>query len=473
MSGATAVAAPEPGAATAPSGAAGRRLPRRVLAAYAAPAFAQALIHGPAATIIQGIYGKHFGVSLAAIATVLLIARIFDAVTDPIIGYLSDRFATRWGRRKPWLVCGSLVAVVACWFLYNPGGPVSVGYFLFWFLMAYLGWTISEIPYRAWMAEITQDYDERTRLATWRTFALYAGITAFYGMPYLPLFETTEFTPETLRATAIFAAIALPTMAIIAVTLVPSGAESRAGPTPRLRDAWPAIVRNKPFLLLTLIFMVGGLGGGMAYGMLFFFVDGYLKLGASLGLVFMLGAPVGALSMPFWGAVARRIGKQKTWAVSYLLSGTVMLCHLLIPVGPAGQPWLIACFVGLFVVSPAGAIITAAMLADVVDYGRWKFRVDYAGSYFALQTMMEKAVAGVGAAVGLAIAAAFGFDPTLAEQSPSGTFGLLLAMPLLPALMTLLTLPFIWRFPIDERRQRLIVRRLEQRAARERRPPSG
>lgn len=451
----------------------GSRVPRKVLAAYAAPAFAQALIHGPASTVIQGIYGKHFAVSLAAIATVLLIGRIFDAVTDPIIGYLSDRFRTRWGHRKPWLVCGSLIAVVACWFLYNPGGPVSVGYFLFWFLLAYLGWTISEIPYRAWLAEITQDYDERTRLATWRAFALYAGVTAFYAIPYLPFSETTEFTPETLRLTAIVAAVALPTMAIIAVTVVPTGAAALSGPQARLRDAWPAIARNKPFLLLSLIFMIGGLGGGMAFAMLFFFVDSYLHLGGSLALVFMLGAPVGALAMPLWGAVARRLGKQRTWAISYFLSGSILLGHLLIPVGPAGQPWLIAVFIALFLVSPAGVVITAAMLADVVDYGRLKFRGDYAGTYFAVQTMMEKGVAGLGAAVGLATAAAFGFDPSLPEQSASGTFGLLLAIPVLPALMTYLTLPFIWRFPIDERRQRLIVQRLKQRAAREARPRAG
>jgi len=444
-------------------------LSRKVLAAYAAPAFAQALIHGPAATIIQGIYGKHFGIPLAAIATVLLIARLFDAVTDPVIGYLSDRYPTRWGRRRPWLVAGSLISVVACWFLYNPGGPVSVGYFLSWFLLAYLGWTVCEIPYRAWLAEISLDYNERTRLATWRTFALYAGITALYGMPYLPFFSTTEFTPETLRVTAIFAAIALPTMSLIAARVVPECVEMTEARPPRLRDAWPALVGNKPFLLLTAIFMIGGIGGGMAYGMLFFFVDSYLHLGASLGLVFMLGAPVGAMAIPLWGGVTRRLGKVRTWALSYLLSGCILLGHLLIPTGPEGKLWLIANFIAMFLVSPGGAVITASMLADVVDYGRLRFGSDYAGSYVAVQTMLEKAVGGLGAAGGLAVAAWFGFDPAAREQTSQAIAGLMIASPILPATLTLLTLPLIWRFPIDEHRQRLIVRRLAQRAERARR----
>ena len=159
----------------------------------------------------------------------LVVSRIFDAVTDPIIGYLSDRYRTRWGHRKPWLVGGSFVAVVACWFLYVPPGTVSATYFLVWFLIAYLGWTISEIPYRAWMAELSEDYDERTRIATWRTFARYMGFIAFYGIPLLPLFETSEFTPETLRVTAILATVALPTTALIAALMVP-GRASCASP---------------------------------------------------------------------------------------------------------------------------------------------------------------------------------------------------------------------------------------------------
>lgn len=456
----------EAAVAVAPAPVAVRPLSRKVLAAYAAPAFAQALIHGPAGAIIQGIYGKHFGVPLASLALVLLVGRIFDAVTDPVIGYLSDRVRTRWGHRKPWIVCGSLIAVVACWFLYAPPGEVTTGYFLFWFLLAYLGWTISEIPYRAWMAEISRDYDERTRIAAWRTVAMYLGFTAFYGIPFLPMFETTEFTPETLRVTAVLAAVALPLAAVIAVSIVPTGVDSRSRERQRLRDAWPALARNRPFLVLLATFAIGATGSGMAFGALFFFVDGHLGLGAALAFLFLLGAPIGALSMPLWSSVARRIGKQRTWAIGNVISATLLLLHLLIPAGPAGQPWLIAAFACVFVVSSVGVVVPLAMLADIVDYGRLRFRGDYAGSYFSVQTLTEKGVAGLGAAVGLAVAGWFGFDPQLADQSSQGTLGLLLAFPILPAALSFLTVPLIWRFPIDERRQKIIVRRLAQREAR-------
>lgn len=438
-------------------------LSRTVLAAYAAPAFSQALIHGPVGTVIQGIYGKHFGVALGSIAVVLVVSRIFDGISDPIIGYLSDRYRTRWGKRKPWLLVGSLIAVVACWYLYVPPGTVSATYFLFWFLLAYLGWTISEIPYRAWMAELSDDYNERTRIATWRTFARYMGFIAFYGIPLLPFFETSEFTPESLRVTALLASVALPSTAIIAALLVPEGNAARGASSPSIKAALPAVVTNKPLMLFLATFATGGLSTGMAFGMVFFFVDSHLSLGATLALLFVLGAPIGAAAMPFWSWLANRIGKQRTWAVAYTASASFLLLHLLIPQGPAGEPWLIAAFVAVFAVSSVGVVVPAALLADIVDYGRWKYKADYAGSYYSIQTMVEKGVEGLGVALGLAIASYFGFDPQLAEQTDRGTLGLLIAFPILPAILTYLTVPIIWRFPIDERRQKIIVKRLSQR----------
>lgn len=438
-------------------------LPRGVLAAYAAPAFSQALIHGPVGTVIQGVYGTHFGVPLASIAVVLLVARIFDAITDPVIGYLSDRYNSRWGHRKPWLLSGSLLAVVACWFLYVPPGDVSAGYFLGWFLLAYLGWTISEIPYRAWMAELSQDYNERTRIATWRTFARYTGFIAFYGIPFLPMFETSEFTPTSLRITAILAAVSLPLTAVVAVLFVPRGDIPRREAPISLVRAWPAMVNNRPLMYFLLIYAISGLSTGMAYGMLYFFVGGYLDMAETLALLFVLGSPVGLLVMPFWAALARRVGKQQAWAIAYALSALFLLMHLAVPPG-AGNTWmLVAVNLGVFAVSSAGVVIPAAMLADVVDYGRWKFRGDYAGSYYAVQTMMEKGVEGLGAAIGLAVAGWFGFDPQALAQTDRGHLGLLLAFPVLPAVITLVSVPLIWRFPINERRQRIIVRRLAQR----------
>ena len=103
------------------------------------------------------------------------------------------------------------------------------------------------------------------------------------------------------------------------------------------------------------------------------------------------------------------------------------------------------------------------MLADVVDYGRWRFGTDYAGTYFAFYTMVQKINVGIGSAVGLAVAGFFGFDATVAEQTSSGVLGLKLGVAVLPAITYVIATVLIWKFPITRRRQRAIVRAIERR----------
>ena len=100
--------------------------------AYALPVLPLAFLLGPMA-ILQGIYAKHFGLTLTTIASVLLISRVFDAVTDPIIGYYADKHRVMSGSRKPFILTGGILFIISSWFLYVPPANVSAEYFLVWF----------------------------------------------------------------------------------------------------------------------------------------------------------------------------------------------------------------------------------------------------------------------------------------------------------------------------------------------------
>lgn len=446
------------------------RLARRTLGAFAAPAFSQGFIHGPALSVLQGIYAKFYGLGLEQIALVILISRIFDAVTDPVIGYLSDGYRARRGSRKPWLVLGSLLSVVACWFLYVPAGEVTTWSFLFWYLLASLGWTIAEVPYGAWLAELTEDYAERARIATWRSVGRYLGLMAFFFLPIAarPVLGTSEFTPEVLRWSSVFAGVALIAAALLAAVVVPNGiAPSRKGGAP-LGEAVRAVFRNRPLLHFTAMFASSGLGAGIAWGLIFFYIDGYLGLGQQFAGLLVLSIPISVVATPVWGALVQRFGKQHAWAVGCAGTIFVSLGYAVVPPGPgafAAMVVLLLLFNSLIVVE---AVAGPAMLADVVDYGRLRFGADHAGTYFAFYAMIQKINIGIGSAIGLWVAGAFGYDATLAEQTPSGTFGLLLAVAGLPALFYLLASVLIWFFPITRRRQETIVRALERRRRRQR-----
>ena len=441
----------------------------RVLAAYAAPAFSQTMIHGPTGSVIQGVYAKYFGVPLQSIATVLLVASLFDATVNPVMGYLSDRHCASGGTRKPWLLAGSLFSVVACWFLFAPTPPVTVWYFGGWLLLTYAGWAIAEVPYAAWMAEITSDYDDRTRLATWRGVAMYGGAMAFAAIPYLPIFPTAEFTPASLQWTAIVAAVALPLFSTWAVWTVPAGA-AVAKPGVK-RNAWIGVVRNRPLLQFALLFFLYNLASGVMNGVMFFYIDSHLHLGPFMAGLFLLTLPLGAVAVPRWGSLCRRFGKQRAWAAGAAGSVLGMLLFMTVPVGPQGAVWLAIVQVLVILLYAGFPVAAPAVLADVIDYGRLRFGVDFAGTYFAIYNVMYKAVPGLGGALAIALIGFGGFDARLAEQSTSGTVALLATFCGVPALLLTIVAPMLWYFPIDARRQRIIVERLRRREERSQRMP--
>jgi len=117
-------------------------------AAYALPAV-PVLILMSTNNVLSGIYSAHHGLALSAIATVMLIAGLFDAVTDPSIGYFSDRYHARTGSRKPFVVAGAILLMPCAWFLLNPGEGVTITYFLVWYLLFYLAMTLFQIPQRS------------------------------------------------------------------------------------------------------------------------------------------------------------------------------------------------------------------------------------------------------------------------------------------------------------------------------------
>ena len=134
----------------------------------------------PIAIWLPAFYAGELGLSLAAVGTMIMLARLTDVVTDPVIGFFSDRSKSRFGRRKPFMVGGLPFLVLGVVMLFIPRqlGIETIGqiHLVFWISFMFLGSTLVYIPYYAWGAELSSDYNERSRITAVRSHSLYGGI---------------------------------------------------------------------------------------------------------------------------------------------------------------------------------------------------------------------------------------------------------------------------------------------------------
>ena len=208
----------------------------------------------PRLSILPGLYATVSGIDLAVLGALLAASRAFDGVTDPVIGVLSDRTRTSFGRRKPWIVCGALLCIVGVWFWFRPGPDTGALYFLLASVAVYLGWTMFEIPHSAWLSELSGNYDERAKISAIRTAAIYLGHVLFWLAPFMPIFATTEITPE-VTVWLSYAIIPLIVATVFwAVTRVPTGGQV-ASTTPNLKLALSGLLQNRPLQLYCAIIL--------------------------------------------------------------------------------------------------------------------------------------------------------------------------------------------------------------------------
>jgi glycoside/pentoside/hexuronide:cation symporter, GPH family len=450
-------------------------------AAYGLPLVSIYFLLGPI-TILQGIYAKHFGLALTTIATVLLIARLFDAITDPVIGYCADHYYSRCGNRKPFIIIGAVLFIISSWFLYVPLGfdpeqgytRVSVGYFLGWFLAFYLAYTLFEIPHMAWGSELAGDSQSKNTVYGIRSFFLFLGSLLFFAMPLLPWFETNEFTPQTLKWSVLVAGALMLPMLYLCIKHVPNRSvlsltdshHGRLSPKESPRVVLRAIFGNKPLMILTGAHICTGFGSGMWFTLLFIFVDAYLDLGQHFALVFVISFALSLVALRLWFVLAKRWGKQITWMAGMVLVVFGTIGTGLLSPETTGRFELLLCMTLALGGYGAFNIMVTSLLSDIVDYGTWKFGNDRAATYFSLYTFINKTVGALGGALGLAVAGWAGFDLTATSHSDAAIAGLRLGVAWIPVAFIVLSIVFIAQIPITARRHAIIHRRLYSRSAR-------
>lgn len=448
------------------------------LVAYSLPVVAVYFLFGPI-NILQGIYVKHYGMALSTIASVILLARLFDAVSDPLIGYCADRYYLRYGSRKPFVITGGLLLLISSYFLYvytvsdelvdGSVQRVSTAYFSGWFFLFYLAYTLFEIPHLAWGGDLAQSGKNKNTLFSLRSGGIFTGSLLFFWVPFLPFFETPEITPQTLQWSVILATCMLVPVLIYCFVTLPNESLSYIKPKqvttelPResVLQLCRVMIANKPFLLVIGAFFFSGLGVGMWIALLFIFVNGYLKLGHQFAQMYIISFGLSAVALGGWYTLAKRFDKTRVW--------TLGICLVVIGIAGTGSlvpgegSWLgMLIFMTLTYIGLAALnILAPSLFSDISDYGTLKTGRNRGATYFSVYTLVTKANMALGGACGLAIAGVSGFDPTANEQNATALIGLHFAIAWLPALFTGLSIPLVLLISLSTRRQALVQRRLQ------------
>jgi GPH family glycoside/pentoside/hexuronide:cation symporter len=439
------------------------------LLAFSSPALAATLLISPVFGILPSYYALNTKVTLAEIGGLFLIARVLDALIDPLIGILSDRTQTRLGARLPWMIAGGAMSIPSVYFLFLPPHDATAVYFLIWSFVAMFAWTLMTIPHGAWAAELTDDYDERSRIFGVRNVLAQVGGFGFLLLPPLlaPITGTTEIERPTMWGLVIMLWVVTP-LSLLWAALRSPGYGSPAGRSAMSSSTLGSVLRsigsNKPFLLFIVITGIGGVAAGMNTALLFLYVQDYLKLGASFFAVGLLSSFAMIGSTPLWLWAGRRYGKHKTWALGLVFGALVSLPLLIISPGPQALiPLLltmILCGASQGVIIP----LPPSILADVSDYAAWKENTNATGNYFSCLVLLSKITAAVGSSLALLLSDVMGYTPN--AHSAANALPLLTPLVIVPAVLQLAAAVLVWRFPLDRRRQGILTRRLAQRQAR-------
>lgn len=433
------------------------------LAVFALPAAVSAIMHGPIAGVLPAIYASRFGIDLAFMGAVMLLTRVFDAVTDPLIGYLSDRTQSRFGQRKPWVVAGTVVTVTAMWFVFRPIEGANGAYLLWLLLLLYLGWTISEIPYGAWVAELSRDTRERARIYAFRSAAFYAGGIAFTVAPALVPGTQGRMGFEALGVLAIVLAIAAPLATLAAVALVPRG-QVYAAERPRLAELWKSVRANPPFKAFVAAYAFIGLASGVANVIGFIYIDSYLGIGNRFTELFLPATLLGPVTLPFWAWLLRRHDKYRVTAIAFTVYAAIMPLPWFISPGAHAIVPMLLYYCGLTLFYPLLMISMPTILGDVIDYDEWQTGKNRAGQYSSFLVLISKATAAAGGPLALLIVGLFGYQPG-ANNDVTAVLGLRIVFNVLPAVLVLPGLLLLWRFPMNDARHVEIRAALERRHA--------
>lgn len=401
--------------------------------------------------------------ALAAIA--IFVGRSMDWINDPLVGHISDRTRSRWGRRRPFLLLGlAPLSLAFMFFFWVPPFTDQIALAVYYGLMYMLldtAATFVYMPYYALTPELTLDYDERTALSTARmAFSIIGSLIAFTT----PTLIIDAFGDP--RTGYFVMAVIFGTSGVLPLLLTFAGTRERpefqAQTQPTLRESLFAVRDNRPFKFGLGMFLMTWTTIDLIQAVLLYFIIYWLKMGDMSELIMGSVFVSAVIFLPLWMWVSERWNKTKAYIAGMAFLAAVMM--ILIFVQPGTPMTIVFGITALAGVGVAAAhVIPWSILPDAIEWDELHTGQRHEGAFYSLVTLAQKIASSLAIPLALLALKISGYVPNAAEQIPSALWAIRALMGIVPTIMLSGGIVFAWRYPLSRERHEEILRQLAER----------
>ena len=449
-----------------------RRLKTSVTMAYGFGSVAYGAKDAAFGTFLLIYYNQVLGLNSFKVGLVIMCALVFDAFIDPMVGILSDRTRSRWGRRHPWLYASALPIAIGWLLMWNPpagGEAFRLGWLFVTAVITRSAVSCFEVPSQALTPELTTDYDERTRITAYRYLFGWAGglgiVLLAYGvfLTARPDYPNGLFNPAGYHSLALVSAVLM----VVAILVSAFGTHGEIHRLPQvdtqpqpfgavLGELWQTL-HNRGFVVLILAGVCAYTNQGVSYALANYFYAYAWQLSPGALQLLPLTLFAGATGAFLIAPRASRTTSKPRAACLFVLSGAAVyasfcalfLFNLLPPPGWGRVAVLYPLFAIQTALNVSSFILGASMMADVVEEAQARTGRRNEGVFFAGSFFVQKCTSGLGIAVAGAILALAGLQDKIdpATASPGKVYNLVLWFILIYAALAAIAALLFTRFP--------------------------